>query len=302
MKKIVLFATAALLLMTVASIQSCKSSSKTAGSTMFKFNLEEGKGYDYDLQWDLDTKVAGAESKVSIHGVYSMNVTAVEAGVRSVTTSYKKIHMNMSVMGMEIDIDSDKPQDNGETDPAKNPLGMMSKMITSIVDKPFVIKVNEEGKVLEVTGFDKIINDMIDAMKVDEAIKAQTQASMKDQFSEQNIKDQFAQVFYIFPNKEIKVGDTWEKSYSTGGKMAANYTTTFTVKDIDGNNVALTTKTKIGSGSTGQEMDGTQSGNVLVDSKTGLMINAEFDQDISVKAQGQAVTVIGKGKIKGKAH
>jgi len=301
MKKITILFAAVVLLFGVSSMQSCKSSSKAAGSTMFKFNLEKGKGYDYELQWDLDTKVQGSATKVSITGLYSMLVSDVQGDVRSVTTSYKKIHMNMNVMGMEIDIDSDKPQGNDDTDPAKNPLGMMNKMISSLVDKPFVIKVNEEGKVLEVDGFEKIIEDMINTLTVDESAKAQARASMKDQFSEQNIKDQFAQVFYIFPNKEIKVGDTWEKSYSTGGKMAANNTTVFTVKSIEGDHVSLTTKTKIKSAGE-QDLEGEQSGNVLVDSKTGLMINAEFDQDITVKAQGQNVTVTGKGKIKGKAH
>jgi hypothetical protein len=210
--------------------------------------------------------------------------------------------MNMNVMGMEIDINSDKPVANDDEDPKKNPLGMMSKMITSLVNKPFVVKVDEEGKVLEVTGFDKIITDMIDAMNVDENLKAQTLASMKDQFSEQSIKDQFAQCFYIFPNKEVKVGDSWDKTFTTGGKMASKNVTTFTVKGIEGNHVSLTTRTKISSDTPGQEISGTQSGNVLVDSKSGLMINAEFDQDINVQTQGQSVTVIGKGKIKGKEN
>ncbi len=49
-------------------------------------------------------------------------------------------------------------------------------------------------------------------------------------------------------------------------------------------------------------MDGTQTGNIIVDSKTGMMVNAEFDQNIEVKAQGQKVEVIGKGRIKGKAN
>lgn len=303
MKKISFFIAAAFLVLPVIGVQSCKSSSKASGGTMFKFNLEKGKGYDYEMVMDLDTKVAGQESKVSMTSLYSMNVIAVEAGVRSVETAYKSIHMNMQVMGMEIDIDSDKPvSDNGEKDITKNPLGMMNKVVGGLVGKKFVIKVDEEGKVLEVNGFEKIISDMVDSMGVDATTKAQALASMKDQFSDQNIKDQFAQVFTIFPNKEVKVGDSWEKSYATGGKMAAKYTTTYTVKGIEGDHVSLTTKTKITSASATQEMDGLQTGNVIVDSKTGLMINAEYDQDIKVTTQGQSVTVIGKGRIKGKAN
>jgi Family of unknown function (DUF6263) len=303
MKKLSFFLATAFMIMTLAGIESCKSASKTSTSKMLKFNLEQGKGYDYEMVWDLDTKVAGQESNISVTGLYSMNVTSIDENIRSVTTAYKSMRMNMKVGGMTIDIDSDKPvADNGETDISKNPLGMMNKVIGGMMGKKFVIKVNEEGKVLEVTGFEKIFADMIDSMGLDDKMKAQVSASFKDQFSEQTIKDQFAQVFTIFPNKEVKVGDSWEKTYSTGGKMAATYTTTYTAKEIEGEHVTLTTKTKIGSNGDSQDVNGTQSGNILVDSKTGLMISGEFDQDIEVKAAGQSVTVTGKGKIKGKAN
>lgn len=303
MKKLFFFLTAAFMIMTVTGIQSCKSASKATTSKMLKFSLEQGKGYDYEIVWDLNTKVAGQESNISITGLYSMNVTSIDENIRSVSTAYKSLRMNMKLAGMTIDIDSDKPAaDNGETDITKNPLGMMNKVIAGMVGKAFIIKVDEGGKVLEVTGFERIINDMVDSMGMDESVKMQVVASMKEQFNDQSLKDQFAQVFTIFPNKEIKVGDSWEKDYSTSGKMAAKYTTTYTAKEIEGDHITLIAKTKIGSNSENQEIDGTQTGNIIVDSKTGLIVNAEYDQDFEVKTQGQTVVVRGKGKIKGKAN
>lgn len=303
MKKLFFFLTAAFMIMTVSVIQSCKSASKASTSKLLKFSLEQGKGYDYEIVWDLDTKVAGQVSNISIAGLYSMNVTSIDNNVRSVSTAYKSLRMNMKMAGMTFDIDSDKPAaDNGDTDINKNPLGMMNKVIAGMVGKTFIIKVDEEGKVLEVTGFERIINDMVDSMGMDETVKMQVIASMKEQFNDESIKDQFSQVFTIFPNKEIKTGDSWEKDYSTGGKMAAKYITTYTVKEIEGDHVTLSAKTKIGSNAENQEIKGTQTGNIIVDSKTGLIINAEFDQDFEVKAQGQTVAVTGKGKIKGKAN
>lgn len=303
MKKISILFAALLLIITAGGFQSCKTSSSASTTKVLKFNLEQGKGYDYEMVWDLDSKVAGQESNISITGLYSMNVTSIDDKIRSISTMYKSLRMNMKLAGMTLDIDSDKPvQNNGETDISKNPLGMMNKVVSGMVGKKFIIKVDEEGKVLEVIGFEKIITDMVDSLGVDEGAKAQAMASMKDQFSDQNIKDQFAQVFTIFPNKEIKVGDSWEKNYSTGGKMPAKYTTTFLVKDIEGDHVTLTTKTKIGSNGDAQEISGTQTGNIIVDSKTGLMINGEFDQNLEVKTEGQVVAVTGKGKIKGKAN
>lgn len=302
MKKLSFFLAAASLIITVTAVQSCKTSSKASTSKMFKFNLEKGKGYDYELVWDLDTKAGGQTSAVSVTGLYSMNITDVVDNIRTITTSYKSMRMNMSVMDLELDIDSDKPEQKETDGQIGQVIGLMNKVVKGIIGKPFVMKVDDEGKVLEIKGFEKIFMDMVDSMGLDENMKAQLTASLKDQFSEQTMKDQFAQVFTIFPNKEIKVGDSWEKEYSTSGRMAAKYTTTYTAKEIEGDHVTLTAKTKITSSANGQEMDGTQTGNIIVDSKTGMMVNAEFDQNIEVKTQGQKVEVIGKGRIKGKAN
>ena len=300
MKKIIALLLVMFSVAGIVSMQSCQSTKSSTASKMLKFNFEKGKGYDYDMVWDLDTKVAGQVSKISIDGSYSMRITEDDGTVKSVSTSYKSLKMKMEVGGMNFEIDSDKAAGAG-SDMEKDPMGAMGKIFSSLVNKPFIIKVDAEGKVLEVSGFEKIINDMIDSLPGDESVKEQARASMKDQFNEQSIKDNFAQVFTIFPNKEVKVGDSWEKSYNTGGKMGAKFTSNYTVKDIDGDHVTLSTDTKISPTGSDSEVEGKQTGTILVDSKTGLMINASFDQDMKVKSQGTTVDVTGKGKIKGKA-
>ncbi len=303
MKKLTFFIALAAFFTMLISFQSCQSSSKVSSAKLLKFNLEKGKGYDYEMVWDMSTKAGGQETKISIDCLYSMNVTANDGSVKTVTSAYKAVKMNIDAMGMNIDIDSDKPVKDNGTPGEKDPLGAMNKVFSSMVGKPFVIKVDEEGKVLEVIGFDKIVSDMVDSIGGDESTKAQVMASMKDQFNEQSIKDNFAQMFTIFPNKEVKVGDTWDKTHSTGGKMPAKFNTTYTVKEIEGDHVTLAAKTKIGSSGEGDmQIDGTQTGNIIVDSKTGLMVNAEYDQDMQVKTKGVSITVTGKGKIKGKAN
>ena len=300
MKKLSLLLAMGFMMFAVASIQSCKSSSQASGSKMFKFNLENGKGYDYEMVFDLQTKVGPQTINMTVGGEYSMNITGTEGDVKSVATSYKSMRMNMQAGGMNIDIDSDKPL--AEDGNGKDPLQMMNRVFKGLVGKQFIIKVDESGKVLEVTGFDKILTGMVDSMGMEDNMKMQIEASLKDQFNNESIKDQFAQVFTIFPNKEIKVGDSWEKSYSTTGKMGATFTTTYTAKEIEGDHITLASKTKITSKEGGEEISGDQTGNIIVDSKTGLMINAEFDQNMEVNAQGQKVQVTGKGKIKGKAN
>ena len=286
----------------VAAIYSCKDSKTTTGKVL-KFNLEKGKDYDYEILWDIDQQMMGRDNKISILGGYTINVTDEKENIRTLTAVYKNFKMYMNIMGVEINIDTDKPSEPmDEAEIKANPLGMMDRVFAGIKGKEFTMKVDEDGKVLEVNGFDQIINGMTDSIAMDEDTKMQVRVSLQDQFNEQAVKDQFSQVFTIFPNKEIKVGDSWDKSIQMGGRMPAQYTTRYTVKEIEGDHVTLSAQTNIGSENSDMEIKGTQHGSLLVDSKTGVVINAEFDQDMETKTKEMEIKIIGKGRIKGKAR
>jgi hypothetical protein len=302
MKKLLLLPTLILLFVSFAALNSCTSSGKASGAKMLRFNLEKGKGYDYEIIWDMGTQMMGQETRINVGGYYSMNVKEDDGKVRTIDMEYKRLRMDMNVMGTSISMDSDNSSVD-DSDSANMLTAIMNKVFAGIMNKPFVMKVDEQGNVIEVEGFDKIVNAMVDSLNVDPEVKEQAQASMKDQFSDSDIKDQFVQVFSIFPNKEIKVGDKWEKSYSTSGRQAANYKTVYTAKEIDGDYVTLVADTKIDSYEDGvTKVTGKQKGNVIVDSRTGLVVNAEFDQDLEIAAGGMKISLTGKGKIKGTAR
>jgi hypothetical protein len=302
MKRLTLLVLVIITTITITTIYSCKNS-KTSTGKVLKFNLEKGKGYDYEIHWDLDQQMMGQDNKISILGGYAINVVDEKDNIKTLTAVYTNFKMYMNFMGMEIKVDTDMPSESmDEAEIKANPLGMMDRVFAGIKGKEFTMKVNEEGKVLEVSGFDQIINGMVDSIAMDEDTKMQVRASLQDQFNEQAVKDQFGQVFTIFPSKEIKVGDSWEKILQMGGRMPAQYTTRYTVKEIEGDHVSLSAQTNIGSGNSDMEIKGTQHGSLLVDSKTGLVINAEFDQDMETKSQGMEIKIIGKGKVKGKVR
>lgn len=302
MKRLTLLVLVIITTIMVAAIYSCKDSKTTTGKVL-KFNLEKGKDYDYEILWDIDQQMMGRDNKISILGGYTINVTDEKENIRTLTAVYKNFKMYMNIMGVEINIDTDKPSEPmDEAEIKANPLGMMDRVFAGIKGKEFTMKVDEDGKVLEVNGFDQIINGMTDSIAMDEDTKMQVRVSLQDQFNEQAVKDQFSQVFTIFPNKEIKVGDSWDKSIQMGGRMPAQYTTRYTVKEIEGDHVTLSAQTNIGSENSDMEIKGTQHGSLLVDSKTGLVINAEFDQDMETKTKGMEIKIIGKGRIKGKVR
>lgn len=300
MKKLFSIASVLILSVTVLVIHSCKTSGAASGNVL-KFNLEKAKTYDYEIVWDMDQKISDQDTKISLGGIYSVEVIEEKDGIKKLTGMYKSFKLYMKMAGLEMDIDSEKPVEPiDQAELKQNPMGMMSRIFSAIKGKSFSMQVDEEGKVLSVTGFDQIINGMVDSTGADENAKLQIRASLRDQFNEQAVKDQFAQIFTIFPNKKVKVGDNWEKHLQTGGKVPAKFLTVYTVKQIEGDHVTLNAKSNISSVGGEMLVTGDQTGTLLVDSKTGLVLNAEFDQLMDTKVQGFDVKITGKGKIIGK--
>jgi hypothetical protein len=158
--------------------------------------------------------------------------------------------------------------------------------------------------VTEITGFDDIALAMIDTSNIKgmDINREDLRRAVNQQFNEEGLREQFAQVFYIFPGKEVKAGDTWQKSYDVKGKMPGTYNTIYKVKGIEGDFVRLDAKTTITSDMGQVNIGGDQTGIFLVDSRTGLVVNAEIAQDIKITTPAMSTVMKGKGKITGTAR
>lgn len=310
MRKYLSLPFAILLLSSIFSFYSCSNSDSTAGSKELKFNLEKGKTYDFEIVMDMDQEVMTQKNKIGFIAAYAMTVTDDDGKIKSLTGEYKDFKMKMNMMGQEINIDGAKKPAQMNTDSAdENPLDMLSNAFSGIIGKKFNLKVDEMGKILEVTGFDELVNGMITAMNLNEEKKLLVKASLKDQFNADKIKESFAPMFSIYPNKAIKVGDSWKTSYDLSSGAAAKYTTDYTIKSFNGGNVLLDTKTTIDpiSDTTSakymgnMQMSGTQTGTMTVNTKSGLVVDAELNQILETSGDLK-MKMIGKTRMKGRVR
>jgi len=262
-------------------------------TTNFQFNLQKGKAYEYEMDFDMKQEMQGQNISTNMKSDYVMEVIGDDGNVKTIKTTYERFAMNVDMPGQSIKADSD----NADTTTAAeitDPSQLMNAMFGALKGKSFIMKVDQEGKVTEVTGLDQIADAMVNSMKVKEEMKPMVRQAFTQQFNEQNIKEIFSQSFNIFPNKSVKVGDSWEKKISGTSSMPMDVTTTYTVKSIDGDIVNLDAKSKMNF-TGGADMSGEQTGTLKVNSKTGLVVNAEMDQ----KMDGQ-MKMTTKAKITGK--
>src|ERR1043165_9258498 len=107
MKKITLILFATFILTGIYSIVSCESS-KASVSKMMKFNFEKGKGYDYEMIWDLNQDATNQVFGMSMTAGYSVDVAEDDGNIKTLNTMYRKFKMNLNIMGKEFDIDTQK--------------------------------------------------------------------------------------------------------------------------------------------------------------------------------------------------
>jgi hypothetical protein len=304
MKKtnILLFTFAVMIGMIV--IQSCQTTGKTSSATkMLKFNFEKGKGYDYELITNMDQEIMGQEMKMDITFYYSMDVTEDDGTIKTITTAIDRFKMKMGMAGMNIDIDTDKPLPSlGVTEDGKDPMKMLNSLFGAIKGQKFSIKVDAEGKVQEVTGFENMANTIVDSMSIDEDQRQEMKKKFDEQFNSEKMKSQLGRIFYIFPNKEVKIGDSWQKNSMVAGDMAGSYISTYKVTDIEGDMVTLSENTKVESSEDKMNLTGDIKGTIVVDSRLGLVVNADQDMKMKLGAAGKEIEIKAKTKIKGKAR
>ncbi|MCX6318800.1 MAG: DUF6263 family protein [Bacteroidetes bacterium] len=300
MKKMMLLATGFLTILMITGLQSCQSTKSATATKMLRFNFENGKGYDYEMSMNMDQEIMGQPMKMEMTNYYSMDVQGDEGTSKLVTTQFDRMKMKMNVAGIDMDVDSDKKGVSAE----KDPMSIMNRVFGAITGRRFTMKVNAEGKVEEVRGLKEMATAMVDSLGLEGADRDEVMETFNKSFNEKDMKGQFERVLYIFPNKVVKVGDTWDRNTDMAGQMAGTYKSTFTVKEIEGDMVTLEEKTKIeGSGSKEiDEMSGNVSGILVVDSRSGLVVNADQDITMRIEKNGQKMTINAKNKVKGKAR
>lgn len=291
--------TSTIFLLVIASCQTTKSST---ASKMLKFDFEKGRGYDYEMILNMDQEVMGQKIKMDMASYYSMDVIGDDGQNKTISTVYDRLKMSIGIGGMNIEIDSDEPFPNLGEGGDKEEMQMLNRFMGAIKGRRFSMKVNPEGKIVDLSGFKGMAESIADSLGLGNEDREEMIKKFDERFNEESIKEQFERFWYIFPNKEVKVGDSWEKSSTATGMAAGKYQSRYTVKEIEGDMVTLEEDTKIEGGQDKVELDGKVKGTLVIDSKTGLVVSANQDLTMTASGNGMSFDIIGKTKIKGKAR
>lgn len=283
-------------------IQSCQSTKTATSSKMLRFNFEKGKGYDYETIMNLDFVSGNDTRQTDMTVYYSLLVTEDYDSVKTIQAKYERFKMSLDIAGLNIMIDSDNPvSTGGNKTEASEIMSMMNQFFGAIKQQKFTLKVNAEGSITEITGFDEMAASIADSLGLQGASREQMLQAFSKRFNGDAVKEQMERFLFIFPDKEVKVGDSWTKSSSQKGLMDAKYNSVYKVTDIEGDMVTLEELTTINAAHPQTALTGNIKGELIIDSRTGLVVNADQDIKANTKEKGVEVKITGKTKVKGKA-
>lgn len=259
------------------------------------FNPAQGQKYTYRTATDQKIVTSFAGQQMVMNTVTEM---LTEISVKEKTNNevkldltYKEIVMTLSSAMMNFKIDTKNKVGNTE---GIEKIG--ADLFNCIIGKTLQIVVDPNGSVKSLTGYNAIMSE-IEKVLLPLGDMGQQMGLFTQAFSEEAIKTTFEQTYTFYPDKEIKIGESWNKDnkFSMAG-MEIEAKTSYTIKSVSNDiavvGVASVMTMKTG-GETEGEMKGDQKGEMRLGVKTGMPMQSTSEGSIkgTIKQQGMEVAM-----------
>lgn len=248
--------------------------------TKNSLNLVKGQKYAVEsiVHSTSTTEVPGQtiDAKVDVTTTYNIDVKD-KASNYQLSNTLSKMKMNMSMMGQEMNFDSEKPED------MSSPTGIALK---DYINQPKDVEIDNMGKVISKKSSDTTTADKGMFAKQVEAMEASGYGTTL--------------AFQSLP-KDLKVGTAWSDKSDIGGVKKS---TDFIVKEINGNIATISTSGTLSTEATAEQQGmevttkiaGKFTGEQKVDITTGVIITdtSTAEQSGTIEAMGNEMPTSAK--------
>ena len=255
------------------------------------FNLSIGETYYHSMQSENNIKqeINGQKNTVdaSISGKTAFKVTAIKDSLYEMNVTYQLLSITMKLPNGDMTFSSEKNDVND----------IISNILGTIKDKPFVMSMTKTGKIVDVKNLDSIFGNLFDKFtQLSPDQKQQIKGQLMQAYGEKAFKGSFEMVTAIYPNDPVEKGNTWTTETKLESGMEANLLTTFEYKEradnynlIIGNGKIETANKDAYIESDGMQLKynltGKMNSIIKVDRATGWIIESKINQNISGTAE-----------------
>jgi hypothetical protein len=242
-------------------------SANPAKSVLLRYNLKKDQTFLMKIKTNQNISMTMNDQDISIMQNVTLDQKATvteltEAKSYVLDITYDRIQFNQNAMGMEITWDSDDKSEN------QSPMvQQIAGQLGTSIGKTIALEIDQNGNAIS--------NNKTDVM------------------GETNISGFETGMLVVFPDHEIKAGDSWEVTVKPDPSSDYTITSVYTLDEIKGKSAYISfegTVTGTEAAGNAAKIDGSISGKSVIEIATGWLKEASVHQNLTMdlSMQGQA--------------
>ena len=215
-----------------------------SAQTTLEYKLSKGEVFTIKQEavQTITQELDGATHELTntINGILEFEVLADNDSLYDIALTFKDLNLLMtsSIQGELMNVNAK------EIDPEN----MQLQIFNSLLNRPVQMVLAKTGAILEVNGGDSLVLKMAEASGIeDEFSLNMMKKSLEKEFGSEALSSSYEQMTFIYPEKEVRIGDQWKNTYS--GKL--NSKNIWTLQERTSENASI-------SGTADIEMDVTE--------------------------------------------
>lgn len=171
------------------------------GKVDLRWKFQKGQELRYRISQLTTIDAAGLTVEQSMRTTYLYAVSEVdEKGTATLAVKYEAVAVKASGL-QDLDFDSEKHKEV--------PADPTAQLVSRLVGQSFTLKLGPSGKVLEVKGFDRIL-DALFKEGADDPQQALQREALKQAYSDESIQSMMQMMFMPLPETPVGTGDSWK--------------------------------------------------------------------------------------------
>jgi Family of unknown function (DUF6263) len=256
-------------------------------------NPPAGSSYLYDIANESEFKVELGDknvnniSKTNVGIIYALDKDTL--GNYNVHMHFSKIHIFSKNENGETNLDAENAA-NSE-DPTEKMLGILKNSIISA-------NIDPRGQMRSVSGYKEIASSFLSTLKFsDDRVKGIARQQLDKIIDDQMIKKNIDEIFRIFPDSGVHVGDRWKLDRKESGEIDVIEKNNYFLREIhdgiadiesEGDIFSDSARTNLMGYEVNTNLKGHQTGSYQIDTKTGMLVKATISTKIGGNIQTMA--------------
>jgi hypothetical protein len=170
-----------------------------------QYSLQKGQKYylNQTTSQTIHQTIQGManDMEMDFGGKIDFDVVDVQNDVYQIQIKYETMVFKMKSPMMNMAFDSQNQ------DSIPNP---MTSAFKAIMATTFEASMNRKGQIISFSGYESFYKSLVDSLGGNTAMADQVATSLKQQFGDDAMKSSFEAMTRIYPDKKVKVGESWE--------------------------------------------------------------------------------------------